>query len=166
MKNEKLLKINWIISALFVFLFYCPNLLAEATFTPISESTWSSLFQKISNHKKELSDKGKIVIYQDIVTTYSTAISNNATAKLTSGNMKNRNQALNESLIAHLLSWYVSEISYMRGLPIWFENRQALIDNRRALVEIGLNSHTLETSFINMNNAARTLALPTIYSLN
>lgn len=130
----------------------------------ITEKEWLVIFQ-IFSYKGD----DDYHDYLNRITSHSTKLLRSASQMLV---LKEKNtegyySGIKEGLTGHLLSWYVSELSLFRGSSDWRENRAALLDNRRAFVSSGLiDSDALESSFINMNKATRTLALPTIKRLN
>ena len=140
---------------------------------PTSEEAWFEIFQRVYETREDLS-------YLDAVFDCATERAKNATKKLYYCTEKIKNArgktdafiareneaALAEGLIAHLLSWYASELSPRRATYAWLENRKALLDSRKAYMKAGLDSGILEKSFNNMNSAARRLGLPTVMNLN
>ena len=94
---------------------------------------------------------------------YSTKTLDAATRKINAGDGVS---GLREGLKGHLLAWYASEISSARGRQVWIRTRNALLENRRALVESGLPISALESSFANMNKSAIAQALPSVKKLN
>lgn len=136
---------------------------------PITEQEWSTIFLEASDNSLDASDNSRDAYLVKILNR-GTKLLNSSTSKIVKSREENNSEdlrsGLREGLMGHLLSWYSSELSPLKGTSSWSENRRALLENRHAYVEAGLNSDAIEASFINMNKAARTLALPTIDDLN
>jgi hypothetical protein len=82
---------------------------------------------------------------------------------------------LTDFFVGHLMGWYAIQFSFVGGVcvaPDWetrnsaVETRRVLLAQRQPLFESGLSRATLETSFQNMNQAARNLGLPTVDRLD
>lgn len=147
---------------LLILLNYCSIASAGSVIAPITEKEWTVIFLKfIDNESPRLIEE----IRGDATKTLDSAVkqiikSNNE------NDINGIRSGVREGLIGHLLSWYASELSLFKDTSAWAQNRIALLDNRRTFIRIGLDSYALEESFHNMNRAARSLALPTIHSLN
>jgi hypothetical protein len=159
-------KLELLACLLFVFFAFCPNAIGQTEINPTSEKTWSGIFLTISDTASGTNRNNSDYIVA--VQNYSTTKIKSAVEKITAARRANGEikAGLEDALIGHLLSWYASELSPIKGTDSWRKNRDALLDNRRAFVSIGLDSDTLDKSFLNMNKALRALAFPTVNDLN
>lgn len=133
--------------------------LRSAVKTVIPESTWSSIFLQIADEQKHR--EGRRSGLDTLVIEYASARLREVQKRLDRGDSAGAGE---DALIGVLLGWYGLELT--GDSPESLTARSSVVELRKVLVQIGLESSTLEPSYVNMNRALRTLGWPTLSRLN